>query len=332
MLQLKNTTPFAANMALFPDEEGVDALYVNVKATFTIGPQWTLADEQLPPQAEDEYYGEPGSSSLKYSSDYHLGKPATDIIMLGHACAPDQTPVQQLDVSLSVANLAKTIRVFGDREWQNGSITAPASFKTMPLVYERAFGGTHVADNEGEKTVGEARNPVGVGFSGRRKPREMDGQPLPNLEDPRQLIQSVRDNPEPACFGYRSPNWQPRVSYAGTYDQQWQAERAPYLPFDYDKRFLSAAHPDLICDGFLQGGEAVEIVNMHPTGELRFDLPYIKLVAHVDFDVGSISPAFNLETVLLEPNQLQIAMVWKAKVPCDKKTLKIKQVTVALSR
>src|SRR5690625_5122099 len=107
----------------------------------------------------------------------------------------------------------------------------------------------------------------------------MEGQLLPNLEDPANLIQSVDDCPEPACFGFRAPNWQPRAGFAGTYDQHWQERRAPYLPDDYNSRFCNAAHPDLIYPGYLQGGEPVEITNMHPEGKLKFTLPYLKLVA-----------------------------------------------------
>ncbi len=38
--------PFAADTALLPNEKGIDTLYILVKATFNIGEQWTLADEQ----------------------------------------------------------------------------------------------------------------------------------------------------------------------------------------------------------------------------------------------------------------------------------------------
>lgn len=334
MLQLENTTPFAANIAVIPDETGIDSLYINVKASFNIGSNWTLADEQAPPQAEDEYWEEPVLSSLKYASDFHPGKPATDIVVLGEACAPKQAAIRQLDVSLTVANVSKTIRVFGDRTWENGQISLPAAFETMPLVYERAFGGTQYGEGEAKGSVvaAEQRNPVGMGFRGTRTQHEMDGMALPNLEDPRCLIRAMDDCPEPACFGFRAPNWQPRAGFAGTYDDHWLQTRAPYLPTDYSSRFVNAAHPELVCDGFLQGGEAVAITNMHPDGDLRFNLPYIKLAARIDMGGETQAPPFNLETVILEPNQLRASLVWKAKVRCDKKALRIRQVRIALSR
>lgn len=329
MLQLKNTTPFAANLSVLSDEHGIDTLYINVKASFRVGREWTLADKQSPPQAEDVYWGEPVESSLKYASDYHTGKSGTDVAMIGHACAPEQREVTQLDVSLRVGAVSKIVRVFGDRVWRNGAVSAPSTFRTMPLVYERAFGGSVVKP---ESTVVEERNPVGTGFRGRRSAEEMEGTALPNLEDPQSLIRSIDDHPEPACFGFRAPNWQPRAGHAGTYDERWMRERAPYLPIDYDRRFANAASPGLICEGFLKGGEAVEIDNVHPAGKLQFNLPYLKLSARVDMGGVMETPEFRLETVLLEPDQLQVSLVWKASLACDKKVPKIREVNLGISR
>lgn len=236
----------------------------------------------------------------------------------------------QLDVALTVGQMHKTVRVFGDRQWQDGKITRPTPFQTMPMVYEKAYGGIHIVN--GELAGTESRNPVGRGFAGTRKPGDMNGVPLPNLEDPRHLIREVRDQPPPACFGFCSPNWQPRVSFAGTYDEAWQTTRAPYLPTDFDSRFLNMAHPDLVFPGYLQGGEPVSLTHMHPGGPLQFEVPAVKLVSRVKIDGQVEMPEFRLETLILEPNQLTFSLVWRAAVPCDKKALKISEVSIAMSR
>lgn len=330
MPQLHNTTPFAATTVLLFDEAGVDTLYIMVKATFQIGNALTLADEQPPPSATDVYWGEPGRSSVKYATDTHLGKPATDIVMLGHACAPEKKSVIQLDVSLTVGKINKTVRVLGDRQWQDGRITAPAPFTTMALVYEKAYGGEHLID--GEIDVAETRNPIGKGFAGARTMNEMNGMPLPNLEDPRRLICDFRNQPPPACFGFIAPHWQPRASFAGTYDDVWATTRAPFAPTDFDKRFFSMAHPDLIYPGFLEGGEPVVITNMHPSGPIQFNLPQVNLVVRIGVDGYTESPPFHLETVILEPNRLQASLVWRAAFPCDKRAMNIHRVTLTRSR
>jgi hypothetical protein len=122
------------------------------------------------------------------------------------------------------------------------------------------------------------------------------------------------------------------MRFVGTYDEAWQSERAPYLPADFDKRFLNMAHPDMVAEGYLKGGEPVSIVGMHPSGELQVHLPKVDMKSTVL--VGSVEhqTQLNLETILFEPNKLRMSMVWRAALPCDKNVLKIKKVKVALKR
>ncbi len=330
MLQLKNNTPSAASMLLLPDEHAIDTLYITVKATFDIGAPLRLSKNQPPPQETDIYWGEPGLSSIKYASDNHLGKPSTDIVMVGDAYAPRGIIVTRLDVDLSVGQLSKKVRVFGDRSWHDGQMTAPQPFKTMPMIYERAFGGVYILDGESVST--EVKNPVGRGYIGERPVSEINGLLLPNLEDPAQLVCTYTDQPTPVCFGFCAPHWQPRAAYAGSYDETWQSNQAPYLPADFDKRFFNMAHQDLIYPGFLQGGEAVKVTHMHPDGDIQFDVPRIRFSVTAEIADATIQAAMNMETLILEPNSLQMSIVWKGAVCCDKKTMKIGSVKINLLR
>lgn len=326
MWQLNNTTPYAANVALFPDEDAVDTLYVIVKATFSLGEKIEPIEKQIKPLEADSYWGEPGESSIRYASDMHTGKAATDIIVLGHACAPEQKEVTELDVSVAVGTVSKTIRVFGDRQWQDGKITAPVPFKTLAMVYENAFGGTHLVD--GKIDSAELRNPVGKGFAGKRKIEDMNGVALPNLEDPSCLIRAYNDNPAPACFGFAAPNWHPRTGHAGTFDGDWKKNRAPYLPKNFDKRFLNMAHADLVYPGFLKGGEGVRVTNMSSVGDIRFQAPRIQLAAQIEVGAKRAQPAFELETLILETDSMNLTLIWRAAMPCDKKAFTIGDVKI----
>src|SRR5687767_10040594 len=128
----------------------------------------------------DEYYADPATSSLRAASDFHIGKSGTDVLLVGHARAPAGRLVPRMLVSMSVAERQKTILVTGDRAWRDGRPSDPKPFESMPLVWERAFGGLH---RRGEQILAEERNPVGCGFAGGRSAGEMQGQPVPNLED-----------------------------------------------------------------------------------------------------------------------------------------------------
>ncbi len=84
MLQVKNETPFVPGLSVLPDLDGVDTLYVSVKATFEIGAQGVrVAEKQLPVVAADEPWGKPGESSVRYAGEVHPLKPATDVVLVG---------------------------------------------------------------------------------------------------------------------------------------------------------------------------------------------------------------------------------------------------------
>jgi hypothetical protein len=100
---------------------------------------------------------------------------------------------------MKVGQLSKTLRVLGDRYWQNGLIglkmTDPEPFVKMPIVYERAFGGVDQKSGDAEKHDWERRNPIGAGFA--VASAHLDGQMLPNVEEPRELISSWKQRPPP---------------------------------------------------------------------------------------------------------------------------------------
>ncbi|HEX6864287.1 MAG TPA: DUF2169 domain-containing protein, partial [Thermoanaerobaculia bacterium] len=176
MLQLDNPTPLKASFAVFPDARGIDTLFVAVKATFRLDTPGRLRDQQLPVQPADEYRGEPGHSSLARAGEVHPAKPGTDVLLLGRAWAGQGRAVPVIDCRVRVGPVARTVRVFGERRWRRGMVSArpsaPEPFESVPLVWERAFGGQH-ARGDGAQVLWEERNPVGCGFRGKRGAREL---------------------------------------------------------------------------------------------------------------------------------------------------------------
>src|SRR3569832_2705235 len=106
--------------ALYLDDEEFRPLVVPlVKETFTIEADGRChrADEQLPPNLEGKCWGEdPETSSYKYEPEVAFVKPATDVVLIGHAYAPD-TRTTELRVGLRVGPLSKQLLVTGDRFW-----------------------------------------------------------------------------------------------------------------------------------------------------------------------------------------------------------------------
>jgi len=315
-MNLINQTPFAAQASVMPNQAGVDTLYLSVMASFAIERPCRILPSQPHFADADEYIDTPENSSLLSASNHHTGKTSTDIIVLGNAYAPNNQAVGQLDVRVTVGELTNALRVYGDRHWRNGRISRPAPFVSMPLRYENAYGGVCPASQQG---AADSRNPVGKGYMSGRSIEAMDGNLLPNIEDPHNLIVDPADSPGPAGFGPIAPFWAPRLGYAGTYDQQWQRRRAPYLPLDFDPRFNNVAHPKMVYPGFLLGGETVGLTNMHKRGNLHFSLPGLALSSMLTMKANQTRRAqLTLETLVIKPNDLQLMMGWRAGFVLDK--------------
>ena len=325
---VNNQTPFNADITILNDINGNEILVVYVKATYSIVDPHTLvlAQEQESIMMTGAYYGEPGSSSLKVAPESCFSKLSTDICMSGHAHAPQEQTVNQIDVTLRVEDIVKTIRVFGDRVWRfvtdntghsYTEISVPQPFVKIPLRYEYAFGGKDETPEDEADHEWDERNIIGKGIVSRNSQSE-DFVKLPNLEDPDNLVSAISDRPQPACFGPIPGDWQPRRAYAGTYGDEWETTRKPLLPEDFDPRFFNAAHPDLIAPAFLNGYEEIEIVNASEMGHLHFRLPG---------DVPNIVVTFSgkrhihldtkLDTLSIDTDENLVKLLWRASMPIN---------------
>ena len=257
--EINNKTPFAFEPVFLADEEGRPLLVPVIKATYSIENNCRLlpAEEQVPVNLAGEYWGDPDKSSYKYEPECAFIKPATDIVLIGHAYTPT-SETTEVNVTLRVGQIEKSVRVIGDRYWVKAlgiiSMTKPEEFERIPLIYERAFGGWDRTHSNPAQHAFEPRNPVGTGFRSKNGNFEQ-GIRLPNIEDLRYPVKSYGETSLPAGFGFTSPNWQPRASLAGTYDDAWTKLRMPLLPKDFDRRFLNGASPGLTAPGFLKGNE-----------------------------------------------------------------------------
>jgi hypothetical protein len=279
----------------------------------------------------DEFHGEPGVSSIRFESDTSPPKPGGDVVLVGHAY-PEGGRSTATDVTIQTGTLRKTVRVLGDRRWERSlgrwKASPPEPFDRMPLVYERAFGGRDETDPDPRRHGYERRNPVGTGFAASRSRDRLEGLALPNMEDPDALIKGWKDRPEPTGFGFVGRDWMPRSLLAGTYDDEWQRKRCPLLPADFDPRFFNSAPPGLVAQKPFVGGEEVRVTGAHRLGELRFRLPERRfaVTAWIKGAARRATPA--LDTVVIEPDEERLILVWRAAVPCSREFLHIRNVFI----
>lgn len=282
-MEILNDTPLAVATMLWEDLQGRPRLTVLLKGTFrmTPGSPAAFAEQPLPVFTADVPAGDDPAAPARFESDMVPFKPMADVVLVGQAHVPGGQPqTTPLDASLRVGAVAKTLRVFGDRTWSFSSrlamtptISQPQPFVTMDLTYQRAFGGIDDASS-----MYCEENLIGTGFIGKKTPAAIHQRPVPNIEDPNDLIRSWDSRPRPAGFGFYGRGWMPRLRRAGTPhpDPVDPEERRRGIPGDFSYEFFNGAHPDLQVKGYLRGDEPVELRNVSPDPLIAFRLPGIR--------------------------------------------------------
>lgn len=330
---LDNRTPFNADTFVIPNNEGQEIMVLVVSCTFEekIGQKLQLADEQCPIRLADGYFGESGFSSIRYESDVALEKPKVDILVIGHAYAPDGRPANEVPIQLKVGDVNKQLLVSGDRHWRIGAFgtttSKPEPFVKMPVIYERAFGGTNRQSSNPSDYQCDVRNPVGVGY---RKAVSVDPKvhtEVPNIEYINQRISAPSDQAMPASLGVVGRGWQPRISFAGTYDEKWLKEQWPLLPLDFDSRHYQAAPHDQQ-SSTIRGGEMVGLLNMTPNGLWVFRLPFLNIPLRYYFDDRVVEAVLRLDTVLIEPDQYRVTLTSRASVKTIRNKAMLREIVL----
>lgn len=331
--EIDNRTPFAVEMNFPTDEEGRPLAVPIVKATYDVDTRGglALAPDQTPVDFLGESYGEPGVSSFRLEPDIAFVKPATDVVLLGHAHAP-RSNTSVVDVTFQAGKLGKTVRVWGDR-WVTGGMMAdlspPQPFERIPLTWERAFGGWDRTPGDEELHWFDVRNPVGVGYVSKHG-KVMEGSPLPNLEDPWDPLRAPGGHCKPAGFGFVSPDWQARAQYAGTYDDRWMASRAPLLPTDFNRRFFNSGSEGMTAAGYFLGDEWIQVQGATQEGNWIFQLPRLenpRCLISTRFN-GDRELATSLDTVIVDADEKRLILTWRAHGPVRDGPLDVKTLVV----
>lgn len=330
-MEFVNRSGVSAGWTMGFDREGRELIVVVVKATYMIpksGDEPRLLEEQAPLITADTFSGEPGLSAPVLEVDYAHRKLACDVLLNGTAYAPASRPVTEIEVGLKVGTMIKPFLVVGNRRWQKRLLGTQAGaadpFISMPISYDNAFGGTDFGNGDPGQIKTYLANPVGKGFVPSR--HDIDGHQMPNTEEIRHKVNDPAGNYRPMSFGPIGRNWLPRMTFAGTYDEEWVAKRAPFWPDDFDDRYFQAAPPDQQIP-FPIGGEEVALKNLTPDGLVYFRLPHFapsvlfvrhKSIAH---ELKAMT-----DTILIEPDQGTFSMTARASMPMRKNCFELASV------
>lgn len=327
---------------------GGHILSVLLKRTYDIVPDGRCVRAKADTKiiAGDRHFGDPQNTTVQYEADFVPYKLATDVVVAGHAYAPEGKASEQFTAAIAVGEHRKEILVLGDRQcrYRDGTdplFTEPKPIQRVPLRYEYAYGGVDVFSDPNVQTI-YGRNHMGRGFVIANTKQTIDKLALPNFEDPKDRLAPERlcighfmhweRQPMPAGFGWFSKYWKPRASYAGVMpaDRAFEREmRKAYrtlvpkdqlelydqteLP-DMDFRFFNGASPGLALP-YLRGDERVVTTHLTPRGQMAFELPGDAPTIGLDIGEGMKSTPARLQTVMIRLDEHQVDLVWRSGFP-----------------
>ncbi len=274
---------------------------------------WLWREGQWVETAEVELYddpvyiAEPGSSALVYDHDFVIDKQNTDVIVHGKARTYGARALNYHECRLLVdGHIDKVLAVHGPREWitHGGGITLSAAhtFTEQNIDYSLAIGG-------------DERNRLGGGIATSTK--ALLAQPVPGIFYPTEDWGIKVKHLRVAGFGPLPPFFSDRYRYAGTFDEQWQQNRRPILPEDFDRRFYQCAPFDQQCQGYLQGGERIMLSGFNHDDTLSFRMPHQHFKAQAVFGEEIVTKAMPVYTVAIDTEAQALYVTYSASFPCQ---------------
>ncbi len=296
--------PFTVGTSIWQAQDGAWTLTACVRGTFSLvhGREAVLADVQEPVLG-DQFHTSGGGvrgPSLYAASELVPYKPRADVILVGSAFAPEQTPVDALIARITVEELDKSIGVIGDRRWSFGpdglEPGAPVPFRSMPLRYERA---ARAPDNP-------------TGFDLARAPT-LGELALPNLE----AVDDAPDTGQTLGFGPVHPAASTRRALLHPEALAWatEGEKGP-MPRGFDFAFYNAAPRDQQID-LLRHSAQIVLENLHREHP-RFvaKLPHVRPRAFLVSPDGerSLEIALRCDTLWIDTDRALMTLSWRGLV------------------
>jgi hypothetical protein len=283
------------------------AFTVVCKATFELRPDVSpLAAVQVPVVFDDVYADE--GAGLAVASDLVPAKKWPEVLLTGHAYAPEGRPVPSILARLVVGEIDKTIQVVGDRHFgRNGKLGDPEYFTGMSLGWERADGGPGTL------------NPAGRSLGSAARADALGRVPAPNLLPAGLRLRSRSDTVTPVGFGPIAPLWPSRIACLHQHAAGWDPNRwyERPLPSDIDLGYFNAAQPDQQ-RALPFGEEAIYLENLHPRfAQLSTRLAQVTPAATADYGSGPQALQLRCDTLTINTDSGLAMLVWRAHVLLD---------------
>lgn len=318
-MEVVNATPYVLLPFDYSPAPSMPALSLIVKGTFALRPDQPAVAVDKAKQRQimaDDVHMDDIGRSLRYASDLVPIKVRGEVLVHAVCYTPDGRPRTSCDVSIAVGPIQKALRITGDRAWSRDAQGQPIvgrtqPFESMPIRWERAFGG-----------LSSPHNPLGRGI----EPWPDDAGKLihylPNIEPREKRVADPAERPPPVGLGPISPMWEPRLSQQGTRDQRWAMFRAPLPPKNFDPRFFNAAPEDQqLAEGYFWGDEPIVMTGLHKEIPVyRTSLPGKRLRVFLLIRQPKGAPSrftevhMNLDTVHIDMEAEQLVLAWRRPI------------------
>ncbi|MBV9644481.1 MAG: DUF2169 domain-containing protein, partial [Verrucomicrobia bacterium] len=231
-----------------------------------------------------------------------------------------------------VGRIRKRFDVLGNRVWDKvlvAFLPSPTDpFVKLPITYDRAYGGADSIPKNPEITSTYLDNPIGIGYYPLTKNRALIGKPLANTCEIGRPAIGTEGKYRPMSFGPVSRNTRDRVKHAGTYDQAWVEDLAPFWPKDFDYRFFQSAPLDQQIPHLL-GGEEVELENLSAEGLEHFRIPKFSMPVIFAPHRGQEEKATAMcDTLMIEPDENRFTLTWRAPFGLRRNMFELKEIIV----
>lgn len=311
-VDVRSRAPFSVGTVLWQDTSGRLIATIVAKATYSLdGEVCALSDDPDPIQESDDHWDDDRTKSVRMPSDLVPFKHAPEVLVVGHAYAPDEKPAHAIVTRIAVGTVDKLLQTTPPRRFDlQDRIESSPPQSRMTLRYEFASGG---ADTD---------NPVGIDTRDEVNGRRRIPQIVPVNYD-------VRPNEHVPILGLGpiAPSWPRRSLLLRNEDRAWLGNLVGYrMPQGFDARFFNAAPVDQRVEAMFKADERLLLEGLHPHyGRLVTNLAGIS-PRMVGARAARKFPVLVADTLLVDTDR-QIAMLtYRAVLPLDTEPLEIEIV------